>query len=72
VHEFDTFEYQPHTQCSMIAFVTRPGAFGALYQPGQKLLHPGNHLFDTPGKARLFLISGTTTPWKPGLFKLVI
>ena len=72
MHEFDTFEYQPHTQCPMIAFVTRPGAPEALYQPGQKILPTGNHLFDGPGKAPMGLISGTLTPWKPGLFQLVV
>jgi hypothetical protein len=56
----------------MIAFVTRPGAPEALYQPGQKILPTGNHLFDGPGKAPMGLISGTLTPWKPGLFQLVV
>jgi len=66
------YEYQSHTQRLMIACVTRPGASEALYQSGQKILPQGNHLFDNPSKARVGLISGTATPWKPGLFKLVV
>ena len=42
------YEYQSHTQRLMIACVTRPGASEALYQPGKKILPPGNHLFDNP------------------------
>ena len=56
----------------MIAFVTRPGVPEALYQPGQKILPTGNHLFEGPGKAQIGLISITLTPWKPGLFQLVV
>jgi hypothetical protein len=48
VHEFDIFEYQSHTQCSMIDFVIRPGDSEALYQPGQKILPPLDHLFGGP------------------------
>jgi hypothetical protein len=48
VHEFDTFEYQLHTQYPMIDFATRPDVSEALYQPGQKILPPRNHLFGNP------------------------